>query len=94
MHGRLDWCVRNPMGCHVFYVTYRRKIVGWALMYRTGPYMRNVYTFVHKDYRRKGVGTALMKEVITHKGRMKIRVFPWSKASDGFYDQFKGVLEM
>ncbi len=75
----------------MFYVTHKRKVVGWALMFKTKPYHRDLYTFVHQDYRRKGVGKALMNHVAARKGRLKIRVFPWSRASDAFYDNFKGV---
>jgi len=94
MHGRLEWCVRNPDGCDVFYVQKGRKIVGWGLSFRTAPYHRDLYMFTHKEYRRKGIGTAILKYVIAHKGRLKIRVHPWSKTSDAFYAPYKGILEL
>lgn len=90
MHGRLRYSRRNAPEDVIFYVTKNRKVVGWALMFKIGPYKRDLYMFVHKEYRRKGVGTAILKHVLAHKGRLDIRVYPWSKTSDAFYAPYKG----
>ena len=59
-------------------------------MFKTAPYKRDLYMFTHKEYRRKGIGTAILKYVLAHKGRLEIRVHPWSKTSDAFYAPYKG----
>lgn len=85
MYNRLSWCVSNPLGCHVYYVTRFRKIIGWALIFHKGSYKRGLYMFVHPNYRRQGVGKALSRYVAKHQAKNQIFVYPWDPTSGAFY---------
>jgi GNAT superfamily N-acetyltransferase len=96
MKARLDYCLENPMGSHVAMLRVGAELVGWALMFHTGPRQRTLYFFVREDHRRKGYGTILANAVLERHGkknkwgepRNRIRVVPWDTTSEGFFQKF------
>lgn len=64
------------------------KIVGWGLCFENRYGRRELYLFVDEDYRRQGVGSALVVEARRRYPRHKIVVRPWNGPSYAFYERF------
>lgn len=70
--------------------THGGKIVGWALLDRHGYGGSDAMFYVQRKYRRRGIGAALHKRVISYAHRFDKRnghpeVYPHSNESLGFF---------
>ncbi|MFO8039428.1 MAG: GNAT family N-acetyltransferase [Sodalinema sp.] len=88
----------NPPYAEVFVAEQQQTIVGYALFFSTyssfrtqpGLYLEDV--FVHRDYRRQGIGTALIAQVAQQVeqrgyGRLEWSVLDWNHRAISFYQQ-------
>lgn len=98
--------VRN-VNAKVLLAYHKKNIVGWALLSREKtdfsfpnydgyePYRGTLFeVFVHPDYRRKGIGSSLVKAARKKAGSMRLCVAPWDYQSERFYmnfDHYKNV---
>lgn len=71
---------------HLFYYTHRAVIVGQCTVFQyTSQVTPLVSTFVQPAYRRKGIGTALLKVVRSTYPKLPLRACTNDKESAGFY---------
>jgi GNAT superfamily N-acetyltransferase len=88
----------NPPHAEVFVAQHQDPIVGYALFFTTyssfrtqpGLYLEDV--FVHPDYRRQGIGTALIAQVAREVeqrgyGRLEWSVLDWNHRAISMYRQ-------
>jgi len=78
---------------HVIVAIYNEKICGWAMFHRyqdprcdERTHLLNI--FVHYDYRRKGIGTGLVKRAQKFASQHNISLVscPWDDRSHRFYN--------
>jgi GNAT superfamily N-acetyltransferase len=88
MQSSLSWERKNhPSTARAVMVEEDGNLLGWALIFGANPgRQREVHFYVRKQYRRKGVGTILMKKVWHHTSPHEMRVDPHDSASSGFFN--------
>lgn len=83
--------------------SHNDKIIGWALLSRENSSysFMNSYDgykstdgvlfeiFVSSEYRRKGIGSQLIKSARKHSGPKRLCIAPWNNSSYQFYNKFK-----
>ena len=81
----------------------KRELVGWALLSRektdftfarsfagyTPDQGSMLQIFVNPDYRRQGIGSALVKAARKKAGSMQLCICPWDYQSEKFYQNFE-----
>lgn len=81
----------------------KRELVGWALLSRektdftfarsfsgyTPEQGTMLQVFVNPDYRRQGIGSALVKAARKKAGPMQLCICPWDNRSEKFYENFE-----
>lgn len=94
MKPQLRTCVREGSG-EVHLMKHGGRVVGWSLVFE--DYRdRYVYFYVSGPFRRKGVGSRLMKSVLKYARRYHRRiptVCVWNPRSQGFFNNFPNPQE-
>lgn len=70
----------------IFTISDNEKIIAWCSVFLNyGKY--NIYVYVMRSYRRKGIGSSLVNSAIkwATERNIQYRVFPWDRKSRGFY---------
>ena len=85
---------QHPKIIKVCYVGSQRRPVGWCwILHDFVVKHQTVHIFVHKDYRRKGIGTMLLK-AIPRELRKKTYGIPWDSVSNNFYTSVTKKIEL
>lgn len=90
------------VNCKIISAHHHGEMVGWALLSKEATdyhFTRSnafnpkqgvlFQVFVNPAFRRKGIGTALMKAAKRKAGTSKICVCPWDYVSEGFFNNFE-----
>lgn len=97
-----DSAKTRSVNAKILLAYYKRELVGWALMSREKSdfYFQHAYNgfdpsegtlfevFVNPDYRRQGIGGALMKAARKKAGSTRLCVCLWNYQSERFYQNF------
>lgn len=92
----------RSVSAKVLLAYHKRELVGWALLSRENSdfYFQHAYdgyqpskgtlfeVYVNPEYRRQGIGGALMKAARKKAGSMRLCVCPWDYQSEAFYQNF------
>jgi GNAT superfamily N-acetyltransferase len=102
MNHLLKSAKERAVNAKVLLAYRKRELVGWALLSReqTDFTFKRSWTgfmpeqgvllqvFVNPDYRRQGIGSALVKAARKKAGSMQLCICPWDYQSDKFYENF------
>lgn len=91
----------RKVNCKIITAHHNREVVGWLLLSKEqtdycftrscgyNPSMGIlIQVFVNPSFRRKGIGTNLLKAAKKKAGTTKLCVCPWDSTSHGFYEKF------
>lgn len=65
----------------------KKKFIGWGFLFKEEENYFSVMLFVKKEYRRKGVGSEIIR--LLSKGHMEIEVSPHDDKSRRFFKKFQ-----
>lgn len=88
MQGKLTSSKSDPDAYAVMLKDVGGTIVGWGLLFRGYGANHHIYTFVHPDARRMGIGTRLYRSARRKFGPLTSH--PWDNRSRGFYSKVEG----
>jgi len=91
----------RKVNCKVITAHHNREVVGWLLLSkedsnycftRVCGYSSSmgilIQVFVNPAFRRKGIGTSLLKAAKKKAGTTKLCICPWDVTSHGFFEKF------
>lgn len=73
----------NGKYAHAFMIFHGDRLVSWAIRFTERDHFWSVYVYTKTTYRRRGLGSLLLKEA--RRGLRVVAVHPWDERSASFY---------